>query len=428
MATLEIGNKPTDYDEGDIRLVSILAGVAWDIITKKYAEESEQKMQEVIQHTQKMELIGQLAGGIAHDINNVLTSILGHAELVLDEMDQAGPFTDSLENIRTSAIRAADMIHQLLAVARKQATQPKILSLDTAICNLYPMLRSLVDEHTTLEYHPDSRQAEVLIDPSQLDQIITNLCVNARDAIVGSGSAIIETSIIRIEEVDCYAGHTCQTPGDYVRISVIDTGTGIDPSVRPHIFEPFFTTKEIGKGSGMGLSTVYGIVKQNNGYIECQSVQGKGSSFTIYLPQFKGNVDYAGLTPEENSTIDDGRELILLVEDDPAMLEIIRPALITNGYRVLSATSAYEAVRIAALSPRTVDLLLTNVIMPEMNGNDLSAKLLTLCPKLKTLFMTAYSTDEVFDNDTHFILKPFTLNKLTQLVHGVLNPAETYHH
>ncbi|NTU59066.1 MAG: GAF domain-containing protein [Chlorobiaceae bacterium] len=428
MATLEIGNKPTDYNAGDIKLVSILVGVAWDIISKKYAEESEQKMQEVIQHTQKMELIGQLAGGIAHDINNMLMAILGNAELVLDEMERADPFAESLENIRTASVRAADMIHQLLAFARKQATQPRILALDAALGELFPMLESLVDEQITFEFHPGSSQAELLIDPSQLDQIVTNLCVNARDAIIGAGSVFIETSVIRVEQVDCYTGHACHTPGDYVMISVIDTGTGIDPGVRPHIFEPFFTTKEIGKGSGMGLSTIYGIVKQNNGYVECRSVPGKGSNFSIYLPEFKGNAESAPPSHEEGSAGSDERGgVILLVEDDPAMLEIIRPTLAANGYRVLTATSPYEAIRLASLSSRTVDLLLTNVIMPKMNGNDLSSKLRSICPDIKTLFMTAYVTDDMFDDDTHFIMKPFTLHKLSQTVQSILKISESCH-
>ncbi|HWR00822.1 MAG TPA: GAF domain-containing protein [Chlorobaculum sp.] len=288
MATLEIGNKTVDYDDNDIKLLSILAGVAWDIIAKKYAEESEQKMQAVVQYTQKMELIGQLAGGVAHDINNVLTSILGHAELVLDDINHAGPHNESLQSIRNSAIRAANLIDQLLAFARKQTIQPKILELDAAIGELYPVLQKLVGKDAVFKWHPGSKQSKVLIDPTQLDQIITNLCVNASDAIIASGTITIDTAIVKVERSDCYAGHTCQTPGDFVRISVVDTGSGIDESVLPHIFEPFFTTKEFGKGTGMGLSTVYGIVKQNNGYIDCLSLAGKGTSFNIFLPKVQG--------------------------------------------------------------------------------------------------------------------------------------------
>ena len=301
MATLEIGNKPFDYDEDDKRLATILAGVAWDIIAKKYAEESEKKMQEVVQYTQKMELIGQLAGGVAHDINNVLTSILGHAELVLDDINQAGPHNYSLQNIRSSAIRAANLIDQLLAFARKQTIQPKILELDTAIGDLYPVLRKLAGEHASFEWHPDSNHAKVLIDPTQLDQIITNLFINASEAVIASGTITIDTAIDKVERSDCYAGHTCQTPGEYVRISVVDTGTGIDKSILPHIFEPFFTTKEFGKGTGMGLSTVYGIVKQNNGYIDCWSIAGKGSGFIIFLPRVKDEADPAGELLTDNT-------------------------------------------------------------------------------------------------------------------------------
>ncbi|NTW51532.1 MAG: GAF domain-containing protein [Chlorobiaceae bacterium] len=291
MATLEIGNKPFDYDEDDIRLATILSGMAWDIIAKKYAEESEQKMQEAMQYTQKMELIGQLAGGVAHDINNVLTSILGHAELVLDDIHHTGPHNESLQNIHSSAIRAARLIEQLLAFARKQMMQPIILELDAAINDLYIILQEVVGEGTTIRLNPDSDHAKVLIDPSQLDQVITNLCVNANEAIEATGSIDIVTAVTKVSHSDCYAGHPCQTPGDYVMISVIDTGSGIEKSVLPHIFEPFFTTKEFGKGTGMGLSTVYGIIKQNNGYLDCKSEPGKGTSFIIYLPRFTGEVE-----------------------------------------------------------------------------------------------------------------------------------------
>jgi signal transduction histidine kinase len=230
-----------------------------------------------------MELTGQLAGGIAHDINNVLTAILGHTELVLDDINIDSPFIDSLRQIHNSANRAAHLIHQLLAFARKQTILPKILVLDDAVGTLYPMLQRLTGEQIDFAWNPEGSGALVHIDPSQPDQIVTNLCDNERDAIAGTGKVSIDTSVILVDEATCNAGHPCRTPGNYVRLSVTDNGFGIENTVLPHIFEPFFTTKEVGKGTGLGLSTVYGIIKQNNGYIDCLTKSGKGTTFHVYL-------------------------------------------------------------------------------------------------------------------------------------------------
>ncbi|RXK84771.1 response regulator [Chlorobaculum sp. 24CR] len=425
MATLEIGNKPVGYDAEDIRLVSMLTGLAWDIIAKKYAEESEQKMQEAMQHTQKMELIGRLAGGIAHDINNVLTAILGHAEIVIDNMGGSSPYAENLLNIRDSTMRAANLIHQLLAFARKQTIQPEVLLLDAALDTEMPMLQELAGEEVQLRWRPGAPDARLFLDPSQLDQIMTNLCANSRDAMNGHGSVTVETSVVSVEPSDCFAGHPCQTPGDFAAISVTDTGYGIDENVLPHIFEPFFTTKEVGKGTGMGLSTVYGIVKQNKGFLDCQSVPGKGACFTLYLPLFKADASESGAKLPDATDNHDRRKTILLVDDNQAIVQVIKSLLEKNGYVVLPAITPEEAIRIGTEPGRSVDLLLTDVVMPEMDGKELSAKLLAICPDLKTLFMSGYNIDMTdldcaHGNGTHFIRKPFRINELTSMISTIL--------
>ncbi|MGC8774622.1 MAG: GAF domain-containing protein [Chlorobaculum sp.] len=433
-ATLEIGNKPVNYEEDDVRLVSMLTGVAWDIIAKKYAEESERKTQEALQHTQKMDMIGRLAGGIAHDINNVLTAILGHAEIVIDNMGGDSPYAENLLNIRDSTMRAANLIQHLLAFARKQTILPEVMELDAALGGEMPMLQELVGEQVQFRWRPGAREAKIFLDPSQLDQIMTNLCANARDAMNGPGSVTVETATVRVGSSECYAGHPCQTPGHFAAISVIDTGRGIEKSVRPHIFEPFYTTKEVGKGTGLGLSTVYGIVTQNRGYLECESTPGKGSRFTIYLPLSEEMTVPDRKKPRKDTTSNDDQQTILVIDDNEAILYIVKTVLEKSGYRVLSTTSANEAINIVANSGKKIDMLLTDVVMPEMNGKELSRKLRAISPHLKTIFMSGFPQemnllDEDTEHEMHFISKPFKIVEFTATIkamltesHGTQNP------
>jgi CheY-like chemotaxis protein len=382
-------------------------------------------MQEALQHTQKMELIGRLAGGIAHDINNVLAAILGHSEIVIDRMSPENPLTDNLQHIQNSTIRAANLIQQLLAFARRQTIQPQIVLLDAVLGELIPMLREVIGEQNRFEWHSGTHEGKILMDPSQLEQLMTNLCANARDAITHQGSVMIETSIVSVEPSDCYAGHPCQTPGNFAMISVTDTGCGIDKNMLPHILEPFFTTKEVGKGTGLGLSTVYGIVKQNKGWLDCQSTPGKGTRFTVYLPLFETPVEQTGTQLPENSAKHDGRKTVLLVDDNQAIVQVIKSMLVKNGYHVLSATSPNEAIGIVSDLKETIDLLLTDMVMPEMNGRELSIKLLSLYPQLKTLFMSGYTMDMtalkgVSENETNFIRKPFRIRELTEKINAIM--------
>lgn len=425
MATLEIGNKPIDYDDNDVRLLSILTGVAWDIIAKKYAEASEQSMQEAMQYTQKMELIGQLAGGIAHDINNVLMVVLGHAEMVLDEMNVESPYNDSLTVIRDSSIRAANLIQQLLAFARKQIIQPVILRLDSALEQTLPMLREMIGSSIHLDWHPGASDAKVMLDPSQLDQIITNLCTNAGEAISGTGTVTIETSVERVTSSDCFAEHPFKTPGDFVKLSVIDSGHGIDKSILPHIFEPFFTTKEIGKGSGLGLSTVYGIVKQNRGCLDCKSEPGDNTCFTIYLPLFDESPDQCRNQPPKEPEQNPDLKTVLLVDNDPAIIHLVSTFLAQNGFRMLAAASPDEALSLLTQSGVMANLLLCDLLMPEMHGHELSERMRIYCPEMKTIFMSGSTVEtighpEPADTSSLVIGKPFSIHELTRALRALL--------
>jgi CheY-like chemotaxis protein len=253
---------------------------------------------------------------------------------------------------------------------------------------------------------------------------MTSLCANARDAITQQGSVIIETSVVSVESSDCYAGHPCQTPGSFASISVSDTGCGIDKNVLPHIFEPFFSTKEVGKGTGHGLSTVYGIVKQNKGWLDCQSAPGKGTRFTVYLPLFENQVRQTGTRLPENPVKHDGLKTVLLVDDNQAIVQVIKSMLVKKGYQVLTATSPNEAIGMVSDSKETIDLLLTDMVMPEMNGKELSIKLLSLYPQMKTLFMSGYTLEMtalkgVSEKEAHFIRKPFRISELTSAITAI---------
>jgi CheY-like chemotaxis protein len=280
---------------------------------------------------------------------------------------------------------------------------------------MLPFLRRLIGENISLVWTPECHRTLIKIDPSQIDLILGNLCVNSRDAISGIGKIIIKTEVIHVDKADCIAGHPCKKPGSYVTLVVTDNGSGIEKNDLPHIFEPFFTTKGVGRGTGMGLSTVYGIVKQNNSFIDCRSERGRGSSFIIYIPLHSG---YEGTEERElSSPITHRKETILLVEDEPDILNICKFTLENNGYKVLNAATPGEAISIANKHKGHIHVLLTDVVLPEMNGCDLSKKLLSLYPDLRTLFMSGYTTDIItghglLDPGVNFIQKPFSINTL----------------
>ena len=370
-----------------------------------------------------MESIGRLAGGVAHDFNNMLGVILGYAEMLLEQSGKDEAATAALQGIQQAALRSAQLTGQLLAFARKQTVAPKILDLNTTVEGMLKMLRRLIGEDIELVWLPGKNLGLVKVDPSQIDQILANLCINARDAIGDTGRVTIETDNAVFDEDYC-AVHAGSVPGEYVLLVVSDSGCGMDHETVAHLFEPFFTTKETGKGTGLGLAMIYGIVKQNNGFINVYSEQGRGTTFKIYLPRLSQASD-APVETAVAKRMDAGSETVLLVEDEPMILQMVSLMLQRLGYKVLPAASPGEAIRLAEDHAGTIHLLMTDVIMPEMNGRDLAGKLLSLYPGLKRLFMSGYTANViahhgVLDEGVHFIQKPFSRNELAGKVREVL--------
>lgn len=427
VAVLAVVDKRLDYDEDDARWVAAIADLAWNVIARKRAELSESRIQTMLIQVQKMELVGQLAGGIAHDFNNMLGVILGNTEIALSDDSINEELRHILNEIYTAAERSAAITGQLLAFARKQFAVPKVLDLNDLLPDTIAMLKRLIGERITLASVLDSKSCRVKIDPAQLDQILTNLCVNARDAISGQGRITIETRRTSIEassEVDGAFRHK----GEYVELMVSDNGQGIKPADLPHIFEPFFTTKSPDKGTGLGLATVYGIVKQNNGFIEFDSRVGAGSVFRIFLPfvAAAGEMAPAAVSGTVGGAGGDaGKATILVVEDEPEILNLCSLMLRKTGFRVLTALTPLDAFTIAEEWQGKIDLVLSDVVMPEMNGNDLARQLQHISPGFRTLFMSGYTADiiachGVLEPGVNFIHKPFTVMALANKVREVL--------
>jgi two-component system, cell cycle sensor histidine kinase and response regulator CckA len=404
-------------------LVSGVTFTALDISEGKQAEAEREKLQAQLLQAQKIESIGRLAGGVAHDFNNMLTVILGHAEMAIKNFEQSDPVHANLEIIIEAAYRSADLVRQLLAFARKQTVEPKILELSDYIAGMLPMLMSLINEDIDLVWKPGAESWLIRIDPSQVDQLVANLCVNARDAIDGVGKITIETENVTFDAAYC-AVHTGFMPGEYVQLCVSDNGAGMDKEVIEHIFEPFFTTKERGRGTGLGLAGVYGIVRQNNGFVNVYSEPDKGSSFKIYLPRFSGG-HMEELFGKTSSVPRGSGELVLLVEDEAAILNVGKEMLERLGFRVLTAASPSEALRQAHAHMDEIRLLITDVIMPEMNGRDLARVLVGMKADLPCLFTSGYTANViahhgVLDNGIHFIQKPFSSKDLALAVWRIL--------
>ncbi len=400
-------------------------GIVQDITERKRTEAAKNKLEAQLQQAQKMESVGRLAGGVAHDFNNMLGVILGHADMALEEMDPARPLYEDLNAIREAARRSANLTRQLLAFARKQIIEPQVLDLNQTIDGMLKMLRRIIGEDIRLIWRPETNIWPVRIDPSQVDQILANLCVNARDAISGVGTVTIETETRILDESYC-AAHLGFVPGEYVCLSVSDDGCGMDEKTLSSIFEPFFTTKSIGKGTGLGLSTVYGIVKQNNGFINAYSEPSHGTTFTIYLPRHLSQEGRAEQWEIEEKPAKRGYETILLVEDEPAILKLAKVMLERLGYKVLAASAPGEAIRIASEHKGEINLLMTDVIMPQMNGRELAQKLLSIHAHIKVLFVSGYTADViarhgVLDEGTHFLQKPFSVKDLAARLREVLD-------
>lgn len=402
---------------------SLIHSIIHDISARKQAEREQQKLREQLIQAQKMESIGQLAGGVAHDYNNMLSVIIGYTEMVMEKTHEDDPSYGELEEIHKAALRSIDITRQLLTFARKQAINPEVLDLNTTVASMLKMLRRLIGENIDLCWLPGADSGAVEMDPTQLDQILVNLCVNARDAIAGVGKITIETGNTTFDEAYC-ADHFGFVPGQYVVLAVSDDGSGMDQETLARIFEPFFTTKGIGAGTGLGLATVFGIVKQNNGCINVYSEPGNGTTFKLYFPRHGGQTNDIALGPMTVNPEGQG-ETLLLVEDEVAIGELGRKMLQSLGYQVLIAERPSEAIRLVDERNGKIDLLITDVVMPEMNGRELADHLHERYPNIKVLFMSGYTSSVivhqgVLDQDVNFLPKPFSMFNLALKVHKAL--------
>ena len=403
-----------------------MARMIGEIIESRQAELEKEKLQAQLTQAQKMESVGRLAGGVAHDFNNMLGVILGHTELALEWAEENSDIYSDLKEIQTAAQRSADLTKQLLTFARKQIIEPKMLNLNQTIKQMITMLQRLIGEDIDLLWKPCEALWPVKMDPSQIDQILANLCVNARDAITDVGKITIETAMVSFDEAYCNE-HVGFIPGDFVLLGVSDNGSGMDKKTLSNLFEPFFTTKEMGKGTGLGLATVYGIVKQNKGFINVYSEPGQGSTFKIYLPRHTA-VDQTAPAIHTEQQYPGGNETILLVEDEPAILNMVRMMLERKGYSVLSAATPAEAIALAKIHADKIHLLMTDVVMPGMNGRDLARHLITIYPDVKLLFMSGYTANViahqgVLDEGVSFIQKPFSRADLLVKLRSILDKA-----
>ncbi len=412
---------PLRNHDGDI--IGVIA-TSENITERKRAEKEKQRLEARLQHVQKLEAMGRLAGGIAHDYNNISSIIIGYSELVLEQIKAGDPFHEDLVEILTAAKRSAEITKQLLAFARKQTIDPKVVDLNHTIGRILKMLMRLIGEDIDLVWRPGPELWVVKIDPSQVDQIVANIGLNARDAIADVGKITMETENVRFDEAYCET-HAGFIPGEYILLAISDDGCGMAPEIMDKIFDPFFTTKGVGQGTGLGLSTVYGIVRQNNGFINVYSEPDMGTIIRIYLPRYKGNG--VEIHWERTPIAPLGRgETVLLVEDDEAILKLGKRMLEELGYRVLHSAGPGEAVALAGGHTGELDLLITDVIMPEMNGRELSEKLKQICGDLKVLFMSGYTANViahrgVLDHDVFFIPKPFSKKELAVKVREVLD-------
>ncbi len=400
-----------------------ILGITHDFSEREHAEEVRVKLESQFQQAQKMEAVGRLAGGVAHDFNNILSVIMGYTELAMLKLPPADPLHADLVQVLSAARRSTELTRQLLAFARRQTITPEVLDLNGSVSGLLKMLQRLIGEDITLDWRPASESCAVRMDPSQVDQLIANLAVNARDAIDGVGAVSISTEIV------VHEGPVCEdeldlTPGEYVVLKFRDTGSGMDEETLAHIFEPFFSTKAVGEGTGLGLATVYGIVRQSGGYITVESEPGHGAEFRIGLPRLNDELvaaaaDVAAVPPRR------GTETVLLVEDERAILGLAKRMLEQLGYTVLIAGTPLEAIRVAGENAGSIGLVLTDVVMPEMNGRQLVERLKSIIPEAKYVYMSGYAANViahrgVLEDDAMLLRKPFSIAELANIVRDAL--------
>ncbi len=397
-----------------------------EIAERKRAEEERKKLEAQLHQAQKMEAIGTLASGVAHDFNNILTTIIGNAEIALMDVIKDESLRKGIEEIKKAGEKAASLTRQLLAFSRKQIVQPKILNINELLTDIEKMLGRLIGEDIELLTIPEAALWQVEIDPGQIEQMIMNLSVNARDAMPKGGKLTLETANAYLDW-NYFREHDIKGKkiGHYVMLAISDTGSGMNKETQEHIFEPFFTTKKVGKGTGLGLSTVYGVVKQNNGFIWLYSEPGQGSTFKIYLPKVKGDAE-----PEkrEQTSVDDlsGSETVLIVEDDDSLRNFAQKILHIYGYRTLNAKNGEDAIRVCKEHDGQIALIITDVVMPKMDGRETAERLQHLYSQMKVIYMSGYTDNAivhhgVLEPGLNFLEKPFTLEGLARKVREVLD-------
>jgi PAS domain S-box-containing protein len=396
-----------------------------DLTEQKRAQAEKARLEAELLHAQKLESVGRLAGGVAHDFNNMLTVILGYAELMASDLPDGDPLLESLAEIKKAACRSRDTTSQLLAFSRKQMIAPRAVDLNALVAEAKNALLRLIGEHIALSFAPGAKLWRVVFDPAQVEQILVNLIVNARDALPGGGRITVATANVQLAEPDC-RNRADAIPGDYVVLSVSDDGMGMDEQTLSHIFEPFFSTKEVGKGTGLGLATVYGVIKQNNGFIDVTSGKGRGTTLRLYIPRMHGPGIDPPVVPEDPAAR--GRGTILLVEDNEMVRDLTRSMLVGLGYTVVAADSGPAALDLCATPGLKIDLLLSDVVMPDMRGPELGERLRAVRPDLQVLFMSGYASGQVAGVDlsaesARFIQKPFTMAELARSVDRVMHRA-----
>jgi PAS domain S-box-containing protein len=422
---------PVEINTGKVVIGAreLMLAIVRDISERLRAEEERAKLEQQLRHAQKMEAVGRLAGGMAHDFNNVLCSIVGHADLALLPGRDERARRESVNAIRLAAERASTLTQQLLAFSRRQLSEPKVLDLGEITTSLQPMLARLLGEDVVLRTLQADTSCCVRVDPSLMEQVLLNLAINARDAMPSGGQLVVETAAVDLDASYC-AGHADASPGPCVMLAVSDTGSGMDEDTRAKIFEPFFTTKEHGKGTGLGLATVYGIVQQAGGRIEVYSEPGQGTSFKIYLPRVLSPTDPA--QPRSRREPPRGTETVLLVEDEAMVRDVAAQLLGLCGYRVLPAADPAEALALAAeREQESIDLLLTDVVLPGMNGQELAARLRAARPGLRVLYASGYPEGVigggVLEPEVHFVAKPYSMDALATHVRAALDAPPSRH-
>jgi two-component system, cell cycle sensor histidine kinase and response regulator CckA len=403
---------------------SCIALVA-DLSAQKEAEAALKRTEEQLQQAQKMEAIGRLAGGVAHDFNNLMTVIMGYTMIAKESLSDAEGLRTALAEVQRAAERATGLTRQLLAFSRRQVLQPRLVDVNEALAGMEKMLRRLIGEDVELTIVPRSRERTILVDPGQLEQVVMNLAVNARDAMPRGGKLTIETADVTLDERYA-AEHVGSSPGRHVMLAMSDTGCGMDAATKARAFEPFFTTKPVGKGTGLGLSTIQGIVEQSGGSIWLYSEPGLGTTFKIYFPRADGNARPEPVAPSSSGSEPQGTETILLVEDDEPLRRLASLILRRAGYDVLEAGSGGDAILAAERHGPGIDLLLTDVVMPRMSGRELAERLRASDPSMRVLYASGYTDDAVvqhgvLERDVAFLQKPITAETLTRKVREVLD-------